>query len=58
MSQDCGYCPQAAAYHTGEGKRDLMTVSGKKAKALRAKKIWRSRVCGSSQRNVKDGPGI
>jgi biotin synthase-like enzyme len=32
--EDCGYCPQAARYHTSVGN-DLMTVS--QAQALRAK---------------------
>lgn len=56
-SEDCGYCPQAARYHTGVEGNDLMTVNQVKAQALRAKSGGSSRVCmGASWRNVKDGP--
>ena len=55
--EDCGYCPQAARYHTGVEGNDLMTVSQVKAQALRAKSSGSSRVCmGAAWRNVKDGP--
>jgi biotin synthase len=55
--EDCGYCPQAARYHTDIEKNDLMTVSHVKAQALRAKASGSSRVCmGAAWRNVKDGP--
>tara|TARA_R110002033_G_scaffold58464_4_gene108040 strand:+ start:30050 stop:31162 length:1113 start_codon:yes stop_codon:yes gene_type:complete len=55
--EDCGYCPQAARYHTGLEKNDLMTVPHVKAQALRAKASGSSRVCmGAAWRNVKDGP--
>ncbi len=55
--EDCGYCPQAARYHTDIEKNDLMTVSDVKAQALRAKASGSSRVCmGAAWRNVKDGP--
>ena len=55
--EDCGYCPQAARYHTGVEGNDLMTVSQVKAQALRAKAAGSSRVCmGAAWRNVKDGP--
>ena len=56
-SEDCGYCPQAARYHTDVEGNDLMTVSHVKAQALRAKSSGSSRVCmGAAWRNVKDGP--
>jgi len=55
--EDCGYCPQAARYHTGVEGNDLMSVSQVKAQALRAKESGSSRVCmGAAWRNVKDGP--
>ena len=55
--EDCGYCPQAARYHTDIKGNDLMTVSQVKAQALRAKESGSSRVCmGAAWRNVKDGP--
>ena len=55
--EDCGYCPQAARYHTGVEGNDLMSVSQVKAQALRAKSGGSSRVCmGAAWRNVKDGP--
>lgn len=54
--EDCGYCPQAARYHTKVEGNDLMTVSQVKAQALRAKESGSSRVCmGAAWRNVKDG---
>ena len=56
-SEDCGYCPQAARYHTNVDGNDLMTVNQVKAQALRAKSTGSSRVCmGAAWRNVKDGP--
>ncbi len=55
--EDCGYCPQAARYHTDITGNDLMSVSQVKAQALRAKSSGSSRVCmGAAWRNVKDGP--
>ena len=55
--EDCGYCPQAARYHTNIEGNDLMTVQQVKAQALRAKASGSSRVCmGAAWRNVKDGP--
>ncbi len=55
--EDCGYCPQAARYHTKVEGNDLMSVSQVKAQALRAKASGSSRVCmGAAWRNVKDGP--
>lgn len=56
-SEDCGYCPQAARYHTDIEGNELMPVQQVKAQALRAKASGSSRVCmGASWRNVKDGP--
>lgn len=56
-SEDCGYCPQAARYHTDIEGNDLMSVQHVKAQALRAKSSGSSRVCmGAAWRNVKDGP--
>ncbi|MBT8313858.1 MAG: biotin synthase BioB [Maribacter sp.] len=56
-SEDCGYCPQAARYHTDIEGNDLMSLSQVKAQALRAKESGSSRVCmGAAWRNVKDGP--
>lgn len=55
--EDCGYCPQAARYHTDIEGNALMSVSQVKAQALRAKQGGSSRVCmGAAWRNVKDGP--
>ena len=54
--EDCGYCPQAARYHTDIEGNDLMSVSQVKAQALRAKASGSSRLCmGAAWRNVKDG---
>lgn len=54
--EDCGYCPQAARYHTNVEGNDLMSVPQVKAQALRAKSAGSSRVCmGAAWRNVKDG---
>ncbi len=55
--EDCGYCPQAARYHTDVEGNDLMSLQQVKAQALRAKSSGSSRVCmGAAWRNVKDGP--
>lgn len=55
--EDCGYCPQAARYHTDIEDNGLMSVNQVKAQALRAKSAGSSRVCmGAAWRNVKDGP--
>lgn len=55
--EDCGYCPQAARYHTEVKMHDLLPVHQVKAQALRAKSNGISRVClGAAWRNVKDGP--
>lgn len=55
--EDCGYCPQAARYHTEVKIHDMLPVHQVKAQALRAKGNGISRVClGAAWRNVKDGP--
>ena len=55
--EDCGYCPQAARYHTDIEGNDLMSIQQVKAQSLRAKASGSSRVCmGAAWRNVKDGP--
>ena len=54
--EDCGYCPQAARYHTDVKMHELLPVHQVKAQALRAKQHGISRVClGAAWRNVKDG---
>ncbi len=54
--EDCGYCPQAARYHTDLQGNSLMTTHQVKAQAKRAKEAGSSRVClGAAWRNVKDG---
>ena len=53
--EDCGYCPQAARYHTDIEKNDLMSVSQVKAQALRAKSNGSSRLCmGAAWRNIQN----
>ncbi|MEM8586245.1 MAG: biotin synthase BioB [Bacteroidota bacterium] len=53
--EDCGYCPQAARYHTGVESTGLMTVNQVKTAAERAKGLGSSRLCmGAAWRNVKD----
>ncbi len=55
--EDCGYCPQAARYHTDIEGNGLMNVQQVKAQALRARAGGSSRICmGAAWRNVKDGP--
>lgn len=54
--EDCGYCPQAARYHTDIEKNDLMTVAKVEAAAKEAKAGGSSRLCmGAAWRNVRDG---
>ena len=53
--EDCGYCPQAARYHTDIEHNDLMSVSQVKAQALRAKSNGSSRLCmGAAWRNIQN----
>lgn len=56
-SEDCGYCPQAARYHTGVKAEKLMGVDDvlEQARAARAKGA--TRFCmGAAWREVRDGP--
>lgn len=54
--EDCGYCPQAARYHTDIEKNDLMPYETVLALAKRAKENGSSRVCmGAAWRNVQEG---
>ncbi len=54
--EDCGYCPQAARYHTGVEHEALMSVKQVEIAAKRAKLLGSSRLCmGAAWRNVKDG---
>ena len=54
--EDCGYCPQAARYHTGIEKNDLLPIDVVIALAKKAKNNGSSRVCmGAAWRNVKEG---
>lgn len=54
--EDCGYCPQAARYHTGVENEGLMSVKQVEIAAQRAKLLGSSRLCmGAAWRNVKDG---
>jgi biotin synthase len=53
--EDCGYCPQAARYHTDINGNSLMSVDEVKGHAQEAKDMGSSRVCmGAAWRNVKD----
>lgn len=53
--EDCGYCPQAARYHTDIEENGLMTVEQVKTAAERAKGLGSSRLCmGAAWRNVRD----
>ncbi len=53
--EDCGYCPQAARYHTDIETNDLMTVEQVRTAAERAKGLGSSRLCmGAAWRDVKD----
>lgn len=55
--EDCGYCPQAARYHTGVENEGLMSIKQVEIAAKRAKLLGSSRLCmGAAWRNVKDGP--
>ncbi|WP_313503256.1 biotin synthase BioB [Kaistella carnis] len=55
--EDCGYCPQAARYHTDVKAKELMGVEEVIAKGLEAKASGSSRICmGAAWRNIKDGP--
>ena len=54
--EDCGYCPQAARYHTSIEKNDLLPYETVMNLARRAKENGSSRVCmGAAWRNVREG---
>ena len=56
-SEDCGYCPQAARYHTGVKAEKLMSVETVLASASQARAAGATRFCmGAAWREVKDGP--
>jgi biotin synthase len=55
--EDCGYCPQAARYHTGVKAEKLMPVDEVLDSAKRAREAGATRFCmGAAWREVKDGP--
>src|SRR5438045_7689368 len=52
--EDCGYCPQAARYHTGVGNEALMSVEAVVDAARAAKNNGASRFCmGAAWRGPK-----
>ncbi len=55
--EDCGYCPQAARYHTGVDAHALMSCDSVLAAAQHARDTGATRFCmGAAWRSVKDGP--
>src|SRR4249919_2955873 len=53
--EDCGYCPQAARYHTGVDATKLMATDDVVAKAQQAKAAGATRFCmGAAWRSPKD----
>ena len=53
--EDCGYCPQAARYHTGVDATKLMSTEAVLEKAKQAKAAGASRFCmGAAWRSHKD----
>lgn len=53
--EDCGYCPQAARYHTGVNAHKLMSVDSVVEQAKNAKANGSSRLCmGAAWREVRD----
>lgn len=53
--EDCGYCPQAARYHTDVDTHKLMTVESVIEQAKNAKENGSSRLCmGAAWREVRD----
>ncbi|MCB1050709.1 MAG: biotin synthase BioB [Acidobacteria bacterium] len=54
--EDCGYCPQAARYHTDVERTGLMSVESVRERALQAKAGGADRFCmGAAWRSVKPG---
>jgi biotin synthase len=55
--EDCGYCPQAARYHTGVDSQALLPVDAVLDAARQARSDGATRFCmGAAWREVKDGP--
>ena len=53
--EDCGYCPQAARYHTDVDTHKLMTVESVLEQARNAKENGSSRLCmGAAWREIRD----
>ena len=53
--EDCGYCPQAARYHTDVDTHKLMSVDSVIEQAKNAKANGSSRLCmGAAWRNIRD----
>ena len=53
--EDCGYCPQAARYHTGLDAHKLMSVESVVQQAKQAQSNGSSRLCmGAAWREVRD----
>ncbi len=53
--EDCGYCPQAARYHTDVEAQALMSLDEVKAAAMKAKESGSTRFCmGAAWREVRD----
>ena len=53
--EDCGYCPQAARYHTGVDATKLMSTESVVARARQARDAGASRFCmGAAWRSPKD----
>lgn len=53
--EDCGYCPQAARYHTDIESNDLMSVETVEKAAIQAQAGGSSRLCmGAAWRNVRN----
>ena len=54
-SEDCGYCPQAARYHTDVEAQKLLSVQAVVSEAENAKIAGSTRFCmGAAWREVKD----
>ncbi|MCB9765581.1 MAG: biotin synthase BioB [Alphaproteobacteria bacterium] len=54
--EDCGYCPQAARYHTGVKGEPLLALDAVVDQARRAREAGASRFCmGAAWRQVRDG---
>ncbi len=55
--EDCGYCPQAARYHTEVETHALLDRDDVMAAAVQAKESGATRFCmGAAWREIKDGP--